>query len=66
MHQMKKYYGSWAILAGLWITACTEPNQPKEMVPSVKLEQVKDNLTQQYLPHKSACRFYPLSLCIAQ
>ena len=39
---MKKYYGSWAILAGLWITACTEPNQPKEMVPSVKLEQVKD------------------------
>ena len=41
MHQMKKYYGSWAILAGLWITACTEPNQPKEMVPSVKLEQVK-------------------------
>ena len=41
MYKMKKYYGSWAILAGLWITACTEPNQPKEMVPSVKLEQVK-------------------------
>ena len=41
MYKMKKYYGSWAILAGLWITACTEPNQQKEMVPSVKLEQVK-------------------------
>ena len=41
MYKMKKYYGSWVILAGLWITACTEPNQQKETVPSVKLEQVK-------------------------